>query len=77
MEQMNIPTKIAIKHPANPNWNPVFNSTHVGVDDEAAGSFLVITADNEQDDADVKLDWSEWDEIVKTVAKYRSVWEWK
>jgi len=73
---MNIPTKIAIKHPNKPNWNPVFNSTHVWVDDEAAGSFLVITSISEHDIANVKLDWSEWDEIVKTVSKYRDVWEW-
>ena len=74
---MNIPTKIAIKNPDNPDWNPVFNSTCVEVDDKAAGSFLVITADNEQNGSSVKLDWSEWDEIVKTVAKYRRAWQWK
>ena len=74
---MNIPTKIAIKHPDNPDWNPVFNSTHVGVDDEVSGSFLVIAANDKQDGSSVKLDWVEWDEIVKTVAKYRSLWEWK
>ena len=72
-----IPIKVSIKS-ASLDWNPVFNSLQVGVDDEAAGSFLVIYGDNERDEsAKISLDWDEWDDLVKVVRKYRNEWEWK
>ena len=62
----------------SPNWNPMFNSIKVGPDDESAGSFLKITADDERNDgACISLDWNEWDSIVAVVAKYREDWEWE
>ena len=70
-------TKVSIKS-SNPNWNPIFNSIQVGPDDEAAGSFLTICGNDEQNDsAKISLDWEEWDELVKVVSKYRKDWEWK
>ena len=70
-------TKVSIKS-SNPNWNPIFNSIQVGPDDEAAGSFLNIRGNDEQNDsAKISLDWEEWDELVKVVSKYRKDWEWK
>ena len=72
-----IPIKVSIKSD-NPSWNPIFNSVQVGVDDEAAGSFLIIYGDSERDDsAKISLDWEEWDNLVKVVRKYRNEWEWK
>jgi len=72
-----IPIKVSVKSAAL-DWNPVFNSVQVGVDDEASGSFLIIYGDNERDDsAKISLDWEEWDELVKVVRKYRNEWEWK
>jgi hypothetical protein len=62
----------------SPNWNPMFNSIKVGPDDESAGSFLKITADDERNDGScISLDWNEWDSLVAVVAKYREDWEWK
>jgi hypothetical protein len=50
----------------------------VSPQDEAAGSFLKITGEDEQNEgASISLDWEEWDTLVKVVAKYRKVWEWK
>jgi hypothetical protein len=69
-------TKVSIKS-SNLNWNPIFNSIQVGPDDEAAGSFLTIRGNDEQNDsAKISLDWEEWDELVKVVSKYRKDWEW-
>ena len=70
-------TKVSIKS-SNLNWNPIFNSIQVGPDDEAAGSFLTILGNDEQNDsAKISLDWEELDELVKVVSKYRKDWEWK
>ena len=72
-----IPLKVSIKS-NHPDWNPVFNSLQAGVDDEAAGSFLVIYGnDSQNDSAKIALDWDEWDYLVKVVRKYRKEWEWK
>jgi hypothetical protein len=72
-----IPIKVSVKSAAL-DWNPVFNSVQVGVDDEASGSFLTIYGDNERDEsAKISLDWDEWDDLVKVVRKYRNKWEWK
>ena len=72
-----IPIKASIKS-ASHDWNPVFNSIQVGVDDEASGSFLTIYGNDLQNDgAKISLDWDEWDELVKVVRKYRNEWEWE
>ena len=71
-----IVTQVSIKS-NNPNWNPVFNSLKVGPDDEGGGSYLKIIGDGEGDDGEgIKLDWEEWDTLVKVVAKYRKDWEY-
>ena len=72
-----IPIKVSIKS-ANLDWNPIFNSVQVGVDDEASGSFLIIYGNDPQNhSAKISLDWDEWDNLVKVVRKYRNEWEWK
>ena len=69
-------TRVSIKS-ENPNWNPIYNSIQVGPDDEATGSFLKIVGEDEQNEgASIKLDWEEWDTLVKVVEKYRKDWEW-
>ena len=58
--------------------NPVYNCIKVSPQDEAGGSFLRITGDDEMNEgASINLDWEEWDAIVKVVTKYREQWEWK
>ena len=58
--------------------NPVYNCIKVSPQDEATGSFLSITGEDEQNEgASINLDWEEWDALVKVVAKYRKAWEWK
>ena len=58
--------------------NPVYNCIKVAPQDEAGGSFLKITGEDEQNEgASISLDWEEWDAVVKVVAKYREEWEWK
>ena len=64
------------------NWisrtNPVYNCIKLAPQDEAGGSFLKITGEDEQNEgASISLDWEEWDAVVKVVAKYREEWEWK
>jgi hypothetical protein len=72
-----IPIKVSIKS-ANLDWNPIFNSIQVGVDDEASGSFLTIYGNDSQNDgAEISLGWDEWDDLVKVVRKYRNEWQWK
>jgi len=75
-QEREIVTQVSIKS-NNPNWNPVFNSLKVGPDDEGGGSYLKIIGDGEGDDGEgIKLDWEEWDTLVKVVAKYRKDWEY-
>jgi len=58
--------------------NPVYNCIKVSPQDESGGSFLRITGEDEQNEGNsIYLDWEEWDAVVKVVAKYRKVWEWK
>jgi len=72
-----LPIKVSIKS-ASPGWNPIFNSVQVGPEDDAAGSFLTICGNDEQNNsAKIALDWEEWDELVKVVRKYRNDWDWK
>ena len=72
-----IQIKVSIKS-ASLDWNPIFNSVQVGVDDEASGSFLIIYGnDSQNDSAKISLDWDEWDTLVEVVAKYRKDWEWE
>ena len=72
-----IPIKVSIKS-SSPDWNPIFNSVQVGPEDDAAGSFLTICGNDEQNNsAKISLDWEEWDELVKVVRKYRSDWDWE
>jgi len=71
-----IVTRVSIKS-TNSGWNPIYNSIQVGPADEAAGSFLRITGeDNQNDGNNIDLDWEEWDALVEVVAKYRKDWEW-
>jgi len=70
-------TRVSIKS-EDPNWNPIYNCIRVGPDDEAAGSFLKIVGEDEQNDgASISLNWEEWDTLVEVVAKYRKDWEWE
>lgn len=72
-----MPIKASIQS-NNLDWNPIFNSIQVGINDEASGSFLVIYGNDSQNDgAKISLDWDEWDDLVKVVRKYRNEWEWK
>ena len=70
-------TKVSIKS-SNSDWNPIYNSIQVGPADDAAGSFLKITGDDEHNQGkSIALDWDEWDTLVKVVTKYREDWEWE
>ena len=70
-------TKVSIKSNKS-DWNPIFNTIKVGPADEAAGSFLRITVEDEQNGGNIiDLDWDEWDTLVEVVAKYRKDWEWE
>lgn len=72
-----IVTKVSIKSNRT-DWNPIYNSIQVGPADEAAGSFLKITGEDEHNQGNhIDLDWDEWDTLVKVVTKYRKDWEWK
>tara|TARA_R110001599_G_scaffold1851_13_gene9284 strand:+ start:3483 stop:3758 length:276 start_codon:yes stop_codon:yes gene_type:complete len=74
MNEMVTQVSITNNEPGN---NPVFNCLKVAPQDEAAGSFLRITGEDEQNEgASISLDWEEWDALVKVVAKYRQEWEW-
>ena len=69
-------TRVAIPVSAN-DWNPIFHSILVEPDDNAAGSFLKITARGEDNySKTICLDWGEWDQLVEVVAKYRKTWDW-
>jgi len=74
-----IVTQVSIKsNTPRLDWNPIYNSIKVGPNDEAAGSFLRITGEDEQNQGNIiDLDWDEWDTLVKVVTKYRKDWEWK
>lgn len=68
-----IPTTISI---VRGGGHPVFNCIKVGIDDEAAGTYLTIKDETESGNCEtIRLDWQEWDAIVETVAKYREEWE--
>ena len=70
-------TKVSIKS-EHPSWNPIYNTIQVGPDDTAAGSFLKIIGQDEQNEgASISLNWEEWDTLVKVVKKYRKDWEWE
>ena len=73
-----IVTQVSIKSNKRLDWNPFYNSIKVGPNDEAAGSFLRITGEDEQNQGNtIDLDWDEWDTLVEVVAKYRKDWVWK
>jgi hypothetical protein len=57
--------------------NPVFNCLEVTVDDEAAGSFLVLERAGADEPEKISMDWDEWDKVCEVVAKYREEWNWK
>lgn len=57
--------------------NPVFNCLQVTVDDEAAGSFLVLERAGADEPEKISMDWEEWDKVCEVVAKYREEWNWK
>tara|TARA_R110000751_G_C13580984_1_gene459829 strand:+ start:63 stop:311 length:249 start_codon:yes stop_codon:yes gene_type:complete len=76
MEAKEVVTQVSIKSD-NPNWNPIFNSLQVGPEDQAGGSYLKISGENDANDGSgIQLDWAEWDAIVEVVAKYRKDWEY-
>ena len=57
--------------------NPVFNCISVEIDDEAAGSYLVLRCNTDGDRGEfVKLDWDEWDAVVEVVNENRKEWEY-
>ena len=72
-------TQVSIKGSGGEHqWNPIYNCIKVGPDDEAAGSFLRISGEDEGNEgSSISLDWEEWDALVEVVAKYRKEWEWK
>lgn len=72
-------TQVSIKGSCGEHqWNPIYNCIKVGPDDEAAGSYLKITGEDEMNEGkSLSFDWEEWDNLVEVVAKYRKVWEWK
>ena len=77
-KETEVVTQVSIKS-GNPNWNPVFNSLKVGPDDEGGGSYLKIIGEDfygRSGGEGVRLDWEEWDTLVKVVAKYRKDWEY-
>ena len=77
MKESEVVTQVSIKS-SNPNWNPVFNSLKVGLEDEGGGSYLIISGENDANNGSgIKLDWEEWDKLVEVVAKYRKDWEYK
>lgn len=57
--------------------NPVFNCLEVKVDDEAAGSFLVLERAGADHPEKISLDWEELDKVCEVVAKYREEWVWE
>ena len=68
-------TQVSIKSNTK-NWNPIFNTMKVGIEDEGAGTFLKIIGEDEHNDGQsLSIDWDEWDAIVEVVSKYRKVWE--
>jgi len=73
-----IVTQVSIRSNTRLDWNPIYNSIRVGPNDEAAGSYLKITGEDEHNKgASIDLNWEEWDTLVKVVKKYRKDWEWK
>jgi hypothetical protein len=72
-------TQVSIKGSCGEHqWNPIYNCIKVGPDDEAAGSFLRISGEDEGNEgSSISFDWEEWDALVEVVAKYRKEWEWK
>lgn len=74
-----IVTQVSIKsNTSRLDWNPIYNSIQVGPADEAAGSFLRITGEDERNQGNIiDLDWNEWDTLVEVVAKYRKDWDWE
>ena len=56
--------------------NPVFNCLEVKVDDNAAGSFLVLERAGSDQPETISMDWDEWDKVCEVVAKYREAWTW-
>lgn len=70
-------TQVSIKSNYRNNWNPIYNCIKVGPDDEAGGSYLKITGEDEMNEGkSLSFDWEEWDTLVEVVAKYRKDWEW-
>lgn len=57
--------------------NPVFNCLEVKVDDEVAGSFLVLERAGSDEPEKIGLDWEEWDKVCEVVEKYRKEWTWE
>ena len=69
-------TQVSIASDRN-EANPIYNCIKVGPDDEAAGSYLKITGEDEMNEGkSLSFDWEEWDTLVEVVAKYRKEWEW-
>jgi len=70
-----IPIKIAVKDDQG-DWNPVFNSIQISLQDEGAGGFLRIHGENcRSDGSKIDLEWSEWDSLVDAVNSVRHIWD--
>ncbi len=69
-------TQVSIKSKRS-DWHPIYNTIKAGPADEAGGSYLKITGEDEMNNgASLTFDWDEWDNLVEVVAKYRKDWEW-
>lgn len=74
-----IKTKVTQVSVYRESINPLFGEGRilVGPVDEAAGSFLSITGQNDtSEDQTIRIDWDEWDKLVEAVAAHRKEWEW-
>ena len=75
MTMNTIPIKISIKNEQG-DWNPVFNSLQISIQDEGAGGFLRIHGENcRSDGSEIDLEWGEWDSLVDAVNSVRHLWD--
>lgn len=53
--------------------NPIFSEGNIRIRlaDESAGMFFMLVQDTNDGESEVRIDFSEWDEIIETVAMIR------
>ena len=53
--------------------NPIFSEGNIRIRlaDESAGMFFMLVQDTDDGESEVRIDFSEWDEIIETVAMIR------